>query len=307
MRRNMWVVLAASVIAAVVIFIGCEGPEGPAGPAGPAGPSVPVINTVHADPFTCSAEDTVQIEVEYTYEGTGTITINWSADYGTISTTTDSTTINWIAPSSGGWYVVDVDVSDGIYTAHGHVTIEVSSDTIEIPENDEGTVTLQSGSLNGINVEDNSLEISVPIGENISGTITVETEAYVVSSHVLPLITVWSWGSHSTSYQEDYGDIVTSPHDYDITIDLAAPSSTGTYYITIAFNSEYTGAQIASLTHWSDGEPIWDDGKDIADWGNAEYIQSLSENAVYAEASSHTVDNRMDWVPAAMIKVTVTE
>ncbi len=118
MRRNMWVVFAACVIAAVTIFIGCSDEE----------ESSISITSLTANPTTVVAGDTSTITATVDYNGDETVSYEWSCDDGTISGSGNS--ISWIAPSDTGSYTISLTVSDGDVSDNGNVTIEVFGEDV---------------------------------------------------------------------------------------------------------------------------------------------------------------------------------
>lgn len=142
MKYYAFFVVVIAFLLMGTIFISCEGLESPQRPVGPKDPvdphpvpdpAVPIINAVEANPPICSINDTIFIKLEYTYEGNRAIIITWNADKGTIISTPDSTLTYWVAPDTG-WYIIDVGVSDGIYTAYGNVTVEVVDTEAVVPD-----------------------------------------------------------------------------------------------------------------------------------------------------------------------------
>jgi hypothetical protein len=171
----------------------------------------------------------------------------------------------------------------------------------------QSTVQLTGGSLNGQAVSTGILEVVVEPGDPITGTVSVETNNLGGPGDIAPLVLVWSWGAHETSYSTINGWISTGVSSHDVAIDMAAPAAAGVYYYTIAFGLEMTGAQVASLTNWQvPGNPHWNDGHDIADWASTEYDQSVSEYLVTTQYELQSGFQDRD-VPAAMIKVTVAD
>ncbi|MBN1349094.1 T9SS type A sorting domain-containing protein [candidate division KSB1 bacterium] len=167
------------------------------------------------------------------------------------------------------------------------------------------TVELVSGSVQNTPVENGILEISVQPDETISGQITIETDNIGEAGNIAPLVMVWSWGAHETSFTTINGWIPIGVHSHTIDINLQAPSAPGVYYLTFAFYLEMTGAQVASLTNWQvAGSPHWNDEQDIADWNGDEYLQSTKEHIV-----TTLYEGAGGWgtatLPAAMVKISV--
>jgi hypothetical protein len=127
-----------------------------------------------------------------------------------------------------------------------------------------------------------------------------------------PLVAVWGWGEHATAYATVNSWIPPAPWDesqvsqHTASFALTGPTDPGEYFISIAFALETNGACVASLTNWQVDNrlPHWNDDRDIADWGAAEYAQSTAEHRVTTE-----YEFTSGWgeatLPAAMIKVVV--
>jgi hypothetical protein len=169
------------------------------------------------------------------------------------------------------------------------------------------TVTLVSGSLNGQSVADGVLDMEVPAGGSITGSITVEANNPAAAINIAPLVMVWNWGSHASAFTTTHTDIPQGVSTHTQAVNLPTPTDLGTYYIAFVFSLEKTGAQVASLTNWQNdgGNAHWDDGCDIADWGEAEYQQSLVDFQVTTcyEGAAGFGESTLG---AAVIKVTVT-
>jgi len=184
---------------------------------------------------------------------------------------------------------------------------DIPAAMIKVTVADISTVKLTSGGLNGFSVENGIHEITVEPGESIAGTVSIEAENLGGPGDIVPLVLVWNWGAHETSYSTIDGWISTGISTHDVVIDMTAPVAEGVYYYAIAFGLEMNGAQVASLTNWQvPGNPHWNDGHDIADWGEAEYNQSVFLHAVTTQYEG-AGGFHSSTVPAAMIKVTVTD
>ena len=144
------------------------------------------------------------------------------------------------------------------------------------------TITLVSGNLNGVAVEAGVLEIAIAPEDSVKGSITVEAINPSPQSNVAPLVMVWSWGAHETSFTTIYYSLPTGTSSYEVPVELASPGLDGIYYLSFAFSLEMTGAQVASLTNWQTdgGKAHWNDGHDIADWSESEYQQSVVSHFV---------------------------
>ncbi|MFZ5979038.1 MAG: FG-GAP-like repeat-containing protein [Candidatus Zixiibacteriota bacterium] len=165
------------------------------------------------------------------------------------------------------------------------------------------TVELTGGVLNGVSVESGILELTLEPGAEITGNVSIETENTSSPSNVAPLVLVWNWDVHETSFATIDGWIPIGETGYDIPIILTLPDTGGLYFLTFAYALEKTGAQVASLTNWQvDGTAHWNDGVDIADWDENKYSQSVNDHFVttFFELVGGFFDRD---VPAAMVKI----
>ncbi len=168
-------------------------------------------------------------------------------------------------------------------------------------------VILTGGEVNGVPVSGGILELTVYDGDPVVGDITLE--AYNVAEHVniAPLVLVWGWGAHESGWSSIHPWIPQGISSYNVPINLTAPTTGGEYYLSTAFGLEIQGLHVASLTNWQvPGAPHWNDGYDMADWGSAEYAQSLAEHQVTTMYEG-TGGFHESILPAAMIKLTVIE
>ncbi len=168
-------------------------------------------------------------------------------------------------------------------------------------------VKIVDGSLNGTPMAVEMPEISVESGQNLSGEIILEALNTSGPVNAAPLVGVWGWGNHETSYMTVVSQIPEGTSTHQTAISLQAPAAPGEYYLSFAYSLEIGEEHVASLTNWQVDDAIghWNDGHDMADWGATEYQQACSEHIVttlyrgpggWSNAS----------LPAAMIKVVVT-
>jgi len=89
------------------------------------------ITTIAANPYTVETGTFVVISMSYSYDGDSHVSIEWSCENGQIYQTGSSGIIYWLSPNSEGTFRVYVYLSDGEYTAHGSVNINVIGNPIE--------------------------------------------------------------------------------------------------------------------------------------------------------------------------------
>jgi|GEM_PF-5216165 len=146
----------------------------------------------------------------------------------------------------------------------------------------QNIVTLVSGSLNGDSVESGILEVFADPLDTLEGAIAISVTNTHCPNCVAPLVKVWSWGNHQQSYSTIDSWVPIGTFVYNLPISLITPESIGVYFLVFSYRWEMNGAQVASLTNWQvPGNPHWNDGHDIADWGLIEYNQSINEHSVY--------------------------
>ena len=142
----------------------------------------------------------------------------------------------------------------------------------------EFRVYLNSGSLNGLQLNGSNPSVSVTPGQAISGTVNLTVINDHDPSAVFPVEATPTWGDHQSSYWRL--PIFVPGHSTvqsDVTIALTAPSIPGTYAIIFAAQAELSGGYVASGTHWPSGSPQWNNGDDIAGW-NASQINFAIAN-----------------------------
>jgi DNA-binding SARP family transcriptional activator len=92
------------------------------------------------------------------------------------------------------------------------------------------------------------------------------------------------------------------------TFSFVAPETIGNYRIFLVLAAESDGAHIASATNWAVGAPIWNDGNDIADWGEPQAIAARQSGHVAVDGWRYTKYRgpALTDVGAAVIAVRVT-
>jgi hypothetical protein len=146
------------------------------------------------------------------------------------------------------------------------------------PNPDPGSTSslaIQSGTGSFLSVSSlNEIIVAGP-GEMISGDVTFLSVNTWASSAAMVYIGTPSWGDSSQSYWTISVNHDVGTNTYASSgISLTAPSIPGTYYLILAFRAELNGAQVASATNWLYGDPVWDDGNDIADFNEAQIAEA---------------------------------
>ena len=169
---------------------------------------------------------------------------------------------------------------------------------------DTSSLKITSGTSTFSGISSSNKQITVSPGASISGQITMTAISAWNSSAVITLVGTPSWGTHSTSYFGAMSILTPATTTKTVTVSLTAPSSSGTYYIIFLFSGEYNGAQVASLTNWAYGSPVWNDGNDLADFTSSQVsdAQSVGRTSV-----RYLVEGGYQWInrPADVITVNV--
>jgi len=182
--------LVALMIAPFALFPGC-------------GALPPIITRLVADPAAIPVEGTTMISCEATSSSSANLTYTWSAEHGTLSSTSGNT-VYWTAPSTKGSYTIVVIVSDGSQSVSNTVTVYVTDKTSPIVS----TITAN------------------PTTVLTGGSSVISCEA--TSPYTSDLIYTWVAGGGSLSSTS--GRIVT----------WTAPSVAGTYNITVVISDGST-------------------------------------------------------------------
>ena len=185
---------------------------------------------------------------------------------------------------SSGYAVMNQWGSDGWQcSAYGitYVKLIVEEDTGGDDCTDPGSsadrIFLRSGgSLNGSGINTSNPSVTVSTGDSISGTIRIRVENDHSGSAIVPVIYTPSWGNHSSSFVTVDSWVDTGNTDLDVSVDLTAPGSPGTYFITFASAGQTAAHYVASVTAWPLGSSVWDDGNDIADLDQSDMSGALS-------------------------------
>jgi hypothetical protein len=132
------------------------------------------------------------------------------------------------------------------------------------------SIRLTGGTLAGQQLSDSLWTIIVSPDQDITGNILCEAYgSRAISSIVIPFGYTWTWESRETAIVTLSGNLPQSASNWDVPIDLTAPSDPGTYYILFGLRGEFNMAQIFSSTNWHMPAPVWNDGNDFHDMDDA--------------------------------------
>ncbi|GAJ20252.1 unnamed protein product, partial [marine sediment metagenome] len=115
-----------------------------------------------------------------------------------------------------------------------------------------------------------------------------------------------SWGSHSSSYVTVKSDLPVGTSTYNVSIDLNAPTTSGTYYLIFASNCEMNLGWTMSQTNWTTGTMSWNDGNDIADLTESNLDDSLSTGYLSLDMLVGSIYKSTTY-GIAYVKIIVTE
>jgi len=139
------------------------------------------------------------------------------------------------------------------------------------------SVKIRSGTGSFSALSDDVKLVTVKPGETVSGKIRLDTFNGMDPGFVAPLIWTRSWGAHYATFETIDPWIGTGTREHTADISFTVPETPGTYYLIFAFNAEYNGSQVASLTNWryydTHGAVSWGDGKDVADLSSSKIAE----------------------------------
>lgn len=141
-RFRFRIVFLCPVILPLLLLGACTGDEGPIGPEGPTGPQGDpgpslAIHTLDVSPPVVVVGDTAEVRLDFVHEGAGEVSIDWEADAGELLQGDEGT--RWVAPEEPGFYVLNVELRDGILAANGRHTVQV----IDQPTYTDGPFSLE--------------------------------------------------------------------------------------------------------------------------------------------------------------------
>lgn len=163
-----------------------------------------------------------------------------------------------------------------------------------------GTVRVLSGTDDFVSVTNKSRRVSVKPAHRLMGTITMETINELPETHVAPLVGVKSWEAHRWGYWLVNKWIPHGKNTLETKIDLVAPSQLGIYRLMFAFGAQLEGFYVASSTNWTIGQPVWDDGNDIADLSEAQLgearLRGFTTNKLLTERGFKEMTLPLDFI-----------
>lgn len=207
--------------------------------------------------------------------------------------------------------ICDIASSGGSLTPDGCIDFEdlmifaMHYGECDDPSDSGNKVFLESGgTLNGTSINPSDPTLTVNSGESITGTLKVQAIYSGPSGNVVPFGYTPSWGSHSSSYVTVISDLPVGTSPYDVSINLNAPTTPGTYYLIFASNCEMNLGWTMSQTNWTTGTMSWDDGDDIADLTEPELQDSLSTGFLYLDMLTGSTYNKSNY-GIAYVKINV--
>ena len=169
------------------------------------------------------------------------------------------------------------------------------------------TLTLVSGTLAGQNVSAANRVITVVPGAAIGGNVTFELKSSYGVGRIFLVFTP-NWGDRTTVYSAtQFSSLpVASTQQISLGIQGSAPLTPGTYWMIAAANNEGSAQNLLSCTSSIAGNPVWNDGNDIADW-SLSTIQAA--NTAGTVQVPYLYSSGAGWaaIPATAIQVTVTD
>jgi hypothetical protein len=129
-----------------------------------------------------------------------------------------------------------------------------------------GTVLLQGGALNGVDLGSTAWELTALRGASITGSVQCATFNTMDANAVAPFGYTWTWGARTSSIISISDWIPVGSSSWTVPIDLTAPTNPGIYYLLFGFSGEYTAEQVLSCDNWAAGGSIrWNDRNDYWD------------------------------------------
>jgi hypothetical protein len=205
-----------------------------------------------------------------------------------------------------GWVCSEWDnvvgvITEGVPAAAIRVDVANCSTGPQFPGS---KITLVSGTLNNQPLNPAAPQVAVCLGGPITGAVRIRVVNTGPGNDVFPVCWTPSWGGghpaigHSIAGWQSPGTT-----EYDVPISLTASSTPGTYHIFFAAQWEMTCGNVLSCTAWTlPGGDRWNDGRDVADWSNAQAQQALMQGWVCSEWDN-VAGVITEGVPAAVIEV----
>jgi hypothetical protein len=156
------------------------------------------------------------------------------------------------------------------------------------------TARLLDGTLAGQRVRGPSARIEVLRNTLINGIVQMEYNA------PWPAASVWvsmtpTWG-RPKDVGRDLSPVMTPVRRdvMDVPIDVLAPATPGHYWILVLMDAEPSGGFALSRTNWTMGEPVWDDGNDVASFSDSTIRRSNVDGRVQVDLAYPATFHRSD-------------
>jgi hypothetical protein len=167
------------------------------------------------------------------------------------------------------------------------------------------TLHLVSARINGIKLDVSKPVVTVAIGADITGDITVRANNRGDLSWGAPLCGTPNWGDHIGAYWETGIWLPGGASEHTIDLFLQAPEDTGQYYIFFVWGHETDCSHV--LSYWQyENSPSWNDGHDVADWTDEQAQMAIDSGYVRSEYQYDASGYGIKYVPAIAIRVKVT-
>ena len=160
---------------------------------------------------------------------------------------------------------------------------------------DTSWMFLTGGNLAGNELSGDNWVIEVGEGDSLTGNIEFELFNHWASGAVVPLGYTWTWGGREVDMVSLSGDIAPGTSNWDVSVNLTAPTQDGEYYILFGFWGEFSLGQVLSGTNWLHGSPVWYDGNDFHDLTTAELLFA-HENGYVMSTLLNSIDPNEPYV-----------
>jgi hypothetical protein len=271
-----------------------------------------IVASNHAPVITSTPVTSATVNQLYSYDVNATdpdvgdtLTYSLTANPTGMSINSSTGIITW-TPTSAGDYDVTVKVEDDVSPVLSdtqNFTIIVSDTQ---PDSANKLFLQSSGALNGTSINPSNPVLTVNSGGSITGILKVQAIYSGPSNNVVPFGYTPSWGSHSSSYVTVKSDLPVGTTTYNVSINLNAPATSGTYFLIFATNAEMNLGWTMSRTNWTTGSMSWNDGKDIADLTESNLDDSLSTGYLYLDMLLGSTYKTSTY-GIAYVKIIVTE
>jgi len=129
-----------------------------------------------------------------------------------------------------------------------------------------GTLWLVGGTLNAVSLSPDTDIVEVSSGATISGNVLLRAFNSFNETVTTPLAYAWSWGNRQSDFTQVSADTAAGATDWDVSINLGAPSTRGLYALLFTFDDTDSTARLFSVDEAGAG-PSWNDGNDLLDLG----------------------------------------